>query len=339
MIAQALRERMPEACDSVVLLPHFTPHPKGLQTLGGRVVELSAEQRELAAACEEERSLIEIDLDLSADKQSALQRLLAAGYLVRIPPASTGACVGERDCILSPHVDDAALSLGGLIASQRGRRAAPLVVNIFSLQSYQTGLRVPADQLDAVARTEDGLAGRITGYESCSLGLRGAQDRHGLAFGAVMGWRETELRAQMHVQRDVDQVVGAVVAATRKPVGRTPIARLFAPAAIGGHVDHLIVALAAPRIAALLAIPADRIIFYEDLPYAAAGTAGGISLDGHTPRLNDITATLDEKRTALSVFRTRLRATQIDLCIGHAKRIAGRNNAAERCFVRPNGPS
>src|SRR5690606_4277005 len=87
--------------------------------------------------------------------------------------------------ILSPHVDDAALSVGLRLAAARGQGRC-IVCNIFSDQSYQTGLRVPGSALGAVARAEDRLAGRILGYERCDLGLAGAQDRHGLSLARTL---------------------------------------------------------------------------------------------------------------------------------------------------------
>ncbi|KIZ38839.1 MULTISPECIES: PIG-L family deacetylase [Rhodopseudomonas] len=314
---------------NAALLPHFAPHPQGLQTAGGRVVALDDNERELIGRCAE----AECHVDAVSDAERAsLQRLVEAGYLLLLPPPAA-VPTAPVDVVLSPHIDDAALSLGGAIAL-RGGVARTLVLNIFSSQSYQTGLRVPAERLDAIALAEDRLAGRLLGYHGHCLGLRGAQDRHRLGVASVMGWSAAAVLAQSQLRDDIELVTGQAAAAIGAALGRAPIADLFAPAAIGGHLDHVIVALAAPHIAARLGVPAERIVLYEDLPYAAADLGGGVALHGRVARLADITATAAIKRSALTVFKTRLRAPQIALCMAHAGR-AAKAGAAERRFVTP----
>jgi len=318
---------MTPACIAV-LLPHFAAHPQGVQTAGGRIIALPAAERELIGRCAD----AELDADaLTASARAALCRLTDAGYLLRLPRRADGRRTGRIDVILSPHIDDAALSLGGAIAL-RHCAAETLVLNVFSSQSYQTGLRVPAARLDAIALAEDRLAGRMLGYHSQCLGLRGAQDRHRLGLAAVMGWRAADVLEQPRLRDDVARVAEHATHAIRDARAESPIADLFAPAAIGGHLDHVIVALAAPEIAARLGVPAERVVLYEDLPYAAASTGGGLDLQGRVACLTDISAAAAVKQAALSVFRTRLRAPQIALCMTHAGRVA-EGGTAERRFV------
>jgi LmbE family N-acetylglucosaminyl deacetylase len=318
---------------SAVLLPHFVPHADGLQTVGGRLIALEDAERELAAHCAQERPLADL-ASLPPGTRAALARLLSAAYLVRLPPVSPDPPSGARDVVLSPHVDDAALSLGGWVAARRGASAAPLVVNVFSVQSYQTGLRVPPDRLDAIAQAEERLAARILGYDSRSLGLVGAQDRRGLSLARTMGWSVADVLADERHRGDLDQVVGRIAAAIAAAAPDRAIGRLFAPAAIGGHLDHVIVALAALRLAAEHDVASDRVILYEDLPYAAGRMGGGIALAGCTSRLEWFTEVVADKQAALSVFKTRLRDPQVALCIAHARELAGGDGYAERRFVR-----
>lgn len=321
------RDARPAQSGSIVLLPHFMPHRDGLQTIGGRVIALGKAERDLAAACTQERPCNE------AAEDETTTKLIKAGYLAKLPPRI--ALAGPRALILSPHIDDAALSLGGFMASRRARTALSLVLNVFSKQSYQSGLRVPAEQLDAVAHAEDRLASRILGYESRALGLRGAQDRLGLTLRDVMGWRADDVRAHESFRSDLDAVVESAIRAL-DGVPRV-FDRLIAPAAIGGHVDHVLVALAAPRVAARLGISPSRIVLYEDLPYAAAGMAGAFGMEERGRQLEPFTA-VEDKRAALSVFKTRLRAPQIALCLAYARAIAGGNGAAEVLFMRRVAP-
>lgn len=66
------------------------------------------------------------------------------------------------------------------------------------------------------------------------------------------------------------------VAALRERIAKLPAdAVVLAPAAVGGHIDHRLV-----REAALLSIAPERLVLYEDLPYAcrAASDDGDVML-------------------------------------------------------------
>ncbi|MGP9811482.1 hypothetical protein ACTZWT_08230 [Rhodopseudomonas sp. NSM] len=318
------------ARDAVALLPHVVPHRDGLQTLGGRVIALPATACAVVARFAEGHELDESEL--SPGERVAARDLIEAGFLLRLPQARPIDRAAPVDVVLSPHIDDAALSLGGSIALAKRRT---LVINVFTSQSYQTGLRVPPERLDAVACAEDRLAGRLLGYDAVSLGLAGAQDRHRFGLSATMGWQPRDVADRF--AGEIEVVAQRAVAAIRASLGNAPIASLYAPAAIGGHLDHVVVALAAPAIAAALALSPGVVAYYEDLPYAAAGWCGGVDLGGYAPRCRDINAALPRKRRALAIFKTRLRAPQIELCITHASRIAARG-AAERCYLRSDDP-
>ncbi len=319
-----------------ILLPHFRPHKQGLQTAGGRIIELDHMKCELVARCHPEDGLDAASLPTR--ELAALGGLEDAGYVVRLPSLIPPVPTGLIDIILSPHIDDAALSLGGTMAL-RGSAEETIVINIFSSQSYQTGLRVAADRLDEIAGAEDRLAGRLLSYQSRCLGLRGARERHDLGMKPVMGWTAAEVSAQDRVQRDIALVATRAAAAVRDALSGATLGRLFAPAGIGGHLDHLITALAAPRIAETVGIGQHRIIFYEDLPYAAGQMRGGVDLSGCSMVLEDISAVDAAKRAGLSVFRTRLRTPQIELCMAHAARSGTGAGPAERRFMCRELPS
>lgn len=327
MIAAAIEAVAADARgDSILLLPHFRAHHDGIQTLGGRIITLGRGERALVARCVGEGEFgTQV---LSRAERDAAQVLIAAGCLVQLPPPEARARA-PVDVVLSPHIDDAALSLGGsIVLSDR----YTLVVNIFTRQSYQTGLRVPPERLDGIARTEDRIVARMLGYRSVDLDLAGAQDRHRLGVAAVMGKSIAEV--QDRCGDDVAMITRLSADAIRRAIGTTPIAAVYAPAAIGGHLDHVVVALAAATIAAALNVPAARLMSYEDLPYAAAAMRGGIDLSAYQACSRDVTDAIAAKRAALGVFKTRLRAPQAELCIAHAYAVGGARRAAERCFVR-----
>ncbi|MCP3055001.1 PIG-L deacetylase family protein [Aurantimonas marianensis] len=316
---------------TALLLPHFSPVPDGVITAGGRPLPLDSDMAALARLLTAETPLGDLPAT-PAGAERALADLVRSGLAIVLPPpvaANPGAGI---DLILSPHVDDAALSLGGTLAHRRGDGRRRIVCNIFSDQSYQSGLRAPASILAELAKAEDRLAGRILGYESRDGGLAGAQDRHRLPLARALGWTRARVRAETKLCREIAGLAARILAlASREPA--TSDARLFAPSGIGGHLDHLLVRLAVGDLLADGALAPETTQFYEDLPYAAANMPGPDAPAGFAPALRALgPPALAAKLSALRVFRTRLRGPQIALCARHAVLVAGENGAAERVF-------
>lgn len=324
--ADALAPFGPSA--TACLLPHVTVDPDGLRTLGGRRIPVDASATSLAADLVAETVLARLPLDDPATA-AALAGLRAQG-IVAILPAETASAGGPVETVvLSPHVDDAALSVGARLASLRGHGGRQLVCNIFSDQSYQTGLRVPVSALGEIAQAEDRLAGRILGYERRNLGLAGAQDRHGLTLSRTLGWDMGTVSADPAFCREVRKLADRLAALLSEPAcGR---AMILAPAGIGGHLDHVLVALAVRELLAARVIVPERLAIYEDLPYAAA--ASGPREVGSARPLPTSRDALTLKLAALAVFRTRLRAPQIALCRARALALGGNGPPVEMTFA------
>jgi LmbE family N-acetylglucosaminyl deacetylase len=165
--------------------------------------------------------------------------------------------------ILSPHLDDGVLSLGGLIS-----REVALGRNVQVVTCFTTG-----PPLDTIASTQ-----RVFGDYS----MRRAEDERALArLGATHRWLDLHERIwrqpppppsgifPTHAFRTPDKMDDfAELKSIRAAIGEAldAGATVYAPLAIGHHVDHVEVALAALR--EVLGRGAfDRILFYED-PYA-----------------------------------------------------------------------
>jgi len=165
--------------------------------------------------------------------------------------------------ILSPHLDDAVLSLGGLIGREVAAGRSVEVVSCFT----------SGPPLDTIAP-----AHRVFGDYS----MRRAEDERALAvLGARHRWLDLHERIwrqpplppsgvfPTHVFRTPERMddfaeLKSIRAAIAEILERG--ATIYAPLAIGHHVDHVEVALAALR--EMLGRGAfDRIHFYED-PYA-----------------------------------------------------------------------
>jgi LmbE family N-acetylglucosaminyl deacetylase len=314
---------------TICLLPHFTAGHGEIRTLGGRVVCVDPAAARLAADLLTETRLDALPLDDIAIR-TAFDRLRAENLLAILPAGTEPASRRIDTIILSPHVDDAALSVGLQLAARRGH-GRRIVCNIFSDQSYQTGLRVPAPALRTVAHAEDRLAGRILDYERCDLGLAGAQDRHGLSLARTLGWNSDRVRADPVLAQEVRELADRLAAFLAGTACRN--AAVLAPAGIGGHLDHVLVALAARELLAAGALSAERLTFYEDLPYAAATPR--LPDTGNARRIAASRKALALKLAALAVFRTRLREPQIALCAARANALGGGNQPAERTFAAP----
>jgi hypothetical protein len=170
----------------------------------------------------------------------------------------------DADVFLAPHYDDVAFSLGSFAAATgRGKLHTVFSRSSFLLDNYQN---LP---LDKASRSE-----RVELISS----LRRSED---LAFAARVRLRATyaeidEAPVRGHdpfeaqqAQADADRlgpkILDGIIAL--HPGG--PVRpRLFAPMAIGAHLDHLVILLA--LVAGYAEISARyELLFYEDLHYAS----------------------------------------------------------------------
>lgn len=166
---------------------------------------------------------------------------------------------------LSPHLDDAVLSVGALIARQvtEGKRVAVWTV-------FTSG--PPIERVRKRFRVFAGYDQRYQEDER-ALSLLGAT-YHWLGFGERI-WREPQLRNTMGLFRTPQSAehfenLGAI-ANEIEALLDNPGVTIFAPLGVGNHYDHVEVALAAMKV--LLARQAfSRLLFYEDI-YAADAAA------------------------------------------------------------------
>jgi len=145
--------------------------------------------------------------------------------------------------VVSPHLDDAVMSCGGLLAAavRRGERA--LVVTVFT-----------EGEGHEERRAEDREAVRLLGAEPIHLGLVDAPERLGLARSHRALVEEAAVDGA-----DRARVEDALDACFRER-GIASDAPVLAPLGAGRHVDHRVVH------EALAARPG--VIFYEDRPYS-----------------------------------------------------------------------
>lgn len=147
--------------------------------------------------------------------------------------------------ILSPHLDDGALSCPGYIQRAVARGTRAIVATVFS----------KGDRHYSARREEDRRAVVLLGAAPMHLGFLDAPYRSprysdfvGIVFGRAREYSST-FRELANRLRDLDRKLSPDV--------------VVAPLAAGNHVDHRLV-----RDAALSAIGTSKLLFYEDRPYA-----------------------------------------------------------------------
>ncbi len=218
---------------------------------------------------------------------------------------------------LSPHLDDAVLSCGGAIHRYAVAGEPVQIITIFS------GDAPPEDALSPFARSMH----RLWGNPPAPVSLRRAEDAVALAWlkatGDYLPWpdaiyrtapdgtwlyeREEALWAAPHPADPLAQEGGRVLAdQLTARIPRAENVQIYAPLAIGNHVDHQIVHMAALR----LRERGYPLAFYEDFPYAEDRQAVRLRLaEGTWQALLIFLGTVDviAKITAIGSYRSQMR--------------------------------
>jgi LmbE family N-acetylglucosaminyl deacetylase len=187
----------------------------------------------------------------------------------------------ERVVILSPHLDDAALSCGGLLHALRGR-ISTLVVSI-SCGSLR--VRNP-DGSSKVSSRKGHVSSRIRRLEDIAAMHSVDTDFVHLSFADGI-YRRSPLTGRLIYRNERERWVAPrvddmahieelylVLRRLCLDLGRL---LLISPLGIGHHVDHQIAAQVAVRMAATHA--GAELLFYEDFPYVADPRVGRGDMD------------------------------------------------------------
>jgi LmbE family N-acetylglucosaminyl deacetylase len=176
--------------------------------------------------------------------------------------------MGRHIIYLSPHLDDVALSCGGLISRQVLEEAEVLVVTVFAgrppeggVSEFAAGLQDRwGDTIHPVDRRtdEDRRALRLLRANSLRLGYPDAIYRYsGESF--LYTSREDLFGALHPLDRSLASQIAQDIAAISSPRW----AVVYSPLAVGNHVDHQLVRNAMFE----RETPSDELVFYEDYPY------------------------------------------------------------------------
>lgn len=182
-------------------------------------------------------------------------------------PSSASSATPRAVVVLSPHLDDAALSAGGLVHQLTSRGVRVVLATLFTADEPAEAPSETAERLHRLwggqrvmeaRRIEDMEACRVLGAEPAHLELPDAlhrQDPDGRA-------RYASLRSLFRAPARSDRHLPAAIALALDTL--EPGSLLLAPVAVGGHVDHR-----HARLGAQLAAAAGRpLALFEDYPYA-----------------------------------------------------------------------
>ncbi|MFI5783035.1 PIG-L family deacetylase [Nocardia sp. NPDC051570] len=164
---------------------------------------------------------------------------------------------GRGLVVLSPHLDDAALAVGALIAARAAAGAHVEVVSVFTdgpAPDAVSGRRAAFGDY-ATRRIEDDRAMAVLGARQRRMGLWERM------------FHDPALPTPLHLFRTPATLSGFTeLAAIEREIAAilaVPGVDLLAPLGIGNHVDHVAVAVAAMRYA-MTGRQCDRVLFYED---------------------------------------------------------------------------
>lgn len=176
----------------------------------------------------------------------------------------------ERLVVLSPHLDDAALSCHGLLEAVR-KKIPRLVITVCCSQPPKPGLNKKTRGRRGFAPPKQRRAEDIAAMEAmkCSfvhLGFPDAIHRRSASSGDFVYTSEGTRSGQLRLD-DANYIEELYLIISRLCCNMGPLI-LVAPLGIGGHVDHIICAQIAMRL-----VKANiKLLFYEDLPYVWRGT-------------------------------------------------------------------
>jgi LmbE family N-acetylglucosaminyl deacetylase len=140
-------------------------------------------------------------------------------------------------------------------------------------EGWERAAGMPAQAINAVRRREEDAAMRVLGLHHEWLDFMDAPYRRDEAgeypYASSESLFGTPVREErVRLAAEIAEKVRAIATHAEGRLGTRGRVRVFAPLAVGRHVDHQLVFLAARRLG-----PRFGVLFYEDYPYAARAGA------------------------------------------------------------------
>jgi LmbE family N-acetylglucosaminyl deacetylase len=235
--------------------------------------------------------------------------------------------LSTRPIYLSPHLDDAALSCGGLIHQQARQGMRPLVITCFAgTPDYDALSPFAAEQHRAWGQPDDPIAQRRR-EDASALTYLGCEYQHWAYLdciyrrhstsGEFLYASETAIFGEL---RSEDQGLIDQLAARLRVSFPAAGAWLYAPLTVGHHVDHQLVLQAAVE----LQRHGYSVQYYEDYPYAESSTNLAEALSGWAVPPAPNVHMLDGKDLQAKISAIRLYSSQLSILFGDETSMATR---------------
>ncbi|NHB92781.1 PIG-L deacetylase family protein [Photorhabdus cinerea] len=220
---------------------------------------------------------------------------------------------GKRLALIAPHPDDIAYSIGGVVA-----QLAPLctleIVTVFTRSAWA----LPKSLRDAGSCVISDV--RVKEEHAFCQHFKMKLHTFGFPDSSLSGYDD---KGERQAQLNDDARISTVSEVLQQVLGDLCPDIVIAPAAIGGHIDHLIV----HDVICSLQNNQWQLAFYEDLPYAAEFpldilTNQLIAREFNVLETVSIDQTLADKCTALHNYASQTDQETIDAILMHAQRLA-----------------
>jgi len=231
---------------------------------------------------------------------------------------------GVQPVYLSPHLDDAVLSSGGRIHMQAARGLQPLVISCFAgVPDYHALSSFATEQHRHWGQTVDPIEQRRC-EDATVMNYLGAEYEHWDYFdciyrrhprtGSFLYASESAIFGPVR-EEDlglIDELAGHLASAL--PVDKVQV---YAPLAVGHHVDHQVILQAALRLCPL----GYRVKHYEDYPYAEDSDSVARALAAWATPPMPTVLTLGETNLEAKIAATSLYRSQLDVLFGNKSRV------------------
>jgi GT2 family glycosyltransferase/LmbE family N-acetylglucosaminyl deacetylase len=228
--------------------------------------------------------------------------------------------------VLAPHPDDAALSVGPLLLAHSEGAAPTCVTSVFGRSAYAqsplAGLDV--NTISRVRALEEATYCAAVGADFRVVPLSDRLIRHPTDPIFLIGVEDLEL----DVLADVLDILA--------PLFADPSPAIFlAPLAAGLMADHALVAVAVAS-AMSRGFPRNRVIVYEDLPYATTAPALRLGLDLWArfgvrlrPHVAEVSRWFDHNCELLTIYASQLGETHLAIANDYASALLRTQSSGE----------
>ena len=214
----------------------------------------------------------------------------------------------ERWSVISPHSDDAALSIGGTLAQLKGSVEISILTMIGPSRCAGTCAPLYGDVevVTKIRMAEDDIYGEFIAAKVECANIHDVE-----MYIDASGSRWSERIMDKPDDFRLNQYISGLKAHFESHIPDV----ILAPLAVGAHSDHAATHQALQSILPdlLKKAPATRVMFYEDLPYCQYDLAALVDRLEDFDNLKPIIITIDptQKATGISIYRSQYIAADI----------------------------